>query len=158
MSITKTLSRISLIFLFLANTANAGNAIKIENAWSPEAPPVVKVLAGYMKINNLTNKDIKIKSVKSSLFERVEIHITEMKNGMMKMVKQENLNIKAKGYVELKPGGLHMMLIGKSKQVKDGSVIPLTLSFDNGETITVDLKVKSDRKPQMKCGSKCGSM
>ena len=158
MSMTKTLSLLSFVFLFLSNTANAANAIKIENAWSPEAPPVVKVLAGYMKINNLSNKDIKINSVKSSMFERVEIHITKMKNGMMKMVKQENLNIKAKSFIELKPGGLHMMLIGKSKPVKAGSVIPLTLSFDNGETITVDLKVKSDRKPQMKCGSKCGSM
>ena len=154
----KKLSLISLVFMFMVNTATASNTIQIENAWSPEAPPVVKVLAGYMKINNLSNKDIKIKKVKSALFERVEIHLTEMKNGMMKMVKQENLNIKAKGSVELKPGGLHMMLIGKSQPVKAGSIIPLTITFDNGETQKVNLKVKDDKKPTMKCGSKCGSM
>ena len=63
MSITKTFSLLSFVFLFLANTANAANAIKIENAWSPEAPPVVKVLAGYMKINNLSNNLLKHDSI-----------------------------------------------------------------------------------------------
>jgi copper(I)-binding protein len=52
-----------------------------------------------------------------------------------------------------------MMLTGKLKPIKSGSIIPLTLSFDNGEMININLKVKDDSKPQMKCGSgKCGSM
>ena len=145
--------------LLLVGTVNAASSIKIENAWSPEAPPVVKVMAGYMKINNLSNKDIKIQSAKSSLFNKVEIHLTEMKNGMMRMTKQENLIIKAKGHIELKPGGLHMMLMGKLTAVKSGSTIPVSIKFDNNETIQINLKVKSDNRPQMKCGSgKCGSM
>ena len=159
MSLFKTISGIFFISLFSISSANAASAIKIENAWSPEAPPVVKVMAGYMKINNLSNKDIKIKSAKSDLFKKVEIHLTQMKDGMMRMIKQEDLNIEAKGHIELKPGGLHMMLMGKLKPVKTGSIIPVTLTFDNGETININLKVKNDNQPQMKCGSgKCGSM
>ena len=145
--------------LILISSAHAESSIKIENTWSPEAPPVVKVMAGYMKIHNLSNKDIKIKSATSKLFNKVEIHLTEMKNGMMRMIKQEDLNIEAKGHIELKPGGLHMMLMGKLSPIKKGSVIPVTLTFDNGETINIKLKVKTDNKPQMKCGSgTCGSM
>lgn len=159
MSLLKTISGIFFVSLFLVSSANAASAIKIENAWSPEAPPVVKVMAGYMKINNLSNKDIKIKSAKSDLFKKVEIHLTEMKDGMMRMIKQKNLNVKAKAHIELKPGGLHMMLMGKLKPVKTGSMIPVTLTFDNGETININLKVKSDSRPKIKCGSgKCGSM
>ena len=157
MTLIKLFTRIFFVVALSISTANAASTIKIENAWSPEAPPVAKVLAGYMKINNLSNKDIKISETKSSLFERVEIHITEMKNGMMRMSRQDNLTIKAKDHIVLKPGGLHIMLIGKLQPVKAGSVIPLTLSFDNGETITVNLKVTTDPEPQMKCGSKCGS-
>lgn len=159
MSLLKKISGIFFISLFSISTANATSAIKIENAWSPEAPPVVKVMAGYMKIANLSNKDIKIKSAKSDLFKKIEIHLTEMKDGMMRMIKQKNLNIKANAHIELKPGGLHMMLIGKLKPIKSGSFIPVTISFDNGETININLKVKNDNQPQMKCGSgKCGSM
>ena len=155
----KTFNKTFITFLLLMGTANAANSLKIENAWSPEAPPVTKVMAGYMKITNLSDKDIKIQSAKSSLFKNVEIHLTEMKNGMMRMIKQDNLNIKAKGHIELKPGALHMMLVGKLKPIKSGSVIPLTISFDNGETVSVNLDVKTDRPTKMKCGSgKCGSM
>ena len=149
MFLIKILSRTLFIFLFFISTANAADSLQIENAWSPEAPPVAKVMAGYMKINNLSNKDIKILSAKSDLFKRVEIHLTEMSDGMMRMIKQENLKIKAKGHIELKPGGLHMMLIGKLKPVKAGSVIAVTLTLDNGKTIKVKLKVKVDDAPQM---------
>jgi len=147
--------------LFLIGSASAASSIKIENTWSPEAPPVVKVMAGYMTIHNLSDKDIKIQSAKSNLFNKVEIHLTQMKNGMMNMIKQENLNIKAKSHIELKPGGLHMMLMGKLKPVSKGSMIPVTLTFDNGEIISISLKVKNKNgnNQQMKCGpGKCGSM
>jgi len=149
MFLIKIVSRVFFVFILLISTANAADSLQIENAWSPEAPPVAKVMAGYMKINNLSNKDIKILSAKSDLFKRVEIHLTEMSDGMMRMIKQENLKIKAKGHIELKPGGLHMMLMGKLKPVKAGSVIAVTLTLDNGETITIKLKVKVDNAPQM---------
>ena len=159
MSSIKTTGWILFFNLFFMTTAYAASSIKIENAWSPEAPPVVQVMAGYMKIHNLSNKDIKIKSATSNSFKRVEIHLSEMKNGIMRMIKQKNLNIKANAHIELKPGGLHMMLITKLKPVKKGSTIPITLTFDNNETVNIDLKVKGDNQLQMKCGSgKCGSM
>lgn len=158
MPLIKSYNKILFILLLLSNTSYAANSIIIENTWSPDAPPVAKVMAGYMSIKNNSNKDIKITSANSPLFKRVEIHLTEMKNGMMRMTKQENLNIKAKSHIELKPGGLHMMLMGKLKPVTKGSTIPVSLSLDNGETIQVSLKVKSNDRPQMKCGNgKCGS-
>lgn len=144
-----------LVFSFslLMSIAHADNSIKIENAWSPEAPPVTKVMAGYMRITNLSDKNLKVKSIKSNLFKRVEIHLTQMKNGMMSMLKQEGLIIKAKDHVELKSGGLHMMLMGKLEPITKGAIIPVTLTFDNGEVIDVNLKVKSDSRPEMKCGA-----
>ena len=159
MSAFKTITSIIFTGLIFIPGVNAASKLKIENTWSPEAPPVVKVMAGYMRINNLSDKDIKIKSAQSPLFNKVEIHLTETKNGMMRMIKQQNLNIKAKSFVELKPGGLHMMLMGKQKPITKGSIIPVTLSFDNGEVIDISLKVKTKNTPQMKCGQgKCGSM
>lgn len=153
MSFTKSFYKIIFVLLFLSNPAYSANSITIENTWSPDAPPVVKVMAGYMLIKNSSNKDIKITSATSPLFKRVEIHLSEMKNGMMSMTKQENLNIAAKNHIELKSGGLHMMLMGKLKPITKGENIPVALTFDNGDTIKINLEVKTDNEPEMKCGS-----
>lgn len=153
MSFTKLFHKILFVLLFSSNTAYAVNSITIENTWSPDAPPVVKVMAGYMLIKNNSSKDVKIISAKSPLFKRVEVHLSEMKNGMMSMTKQENLNIKAKNHIELKSGGLHMMLMGKLKPITKGENIPVALTFDNGDIIKINLKVKTHNEPEMKCGS-----
>lgn len=149
----KLSNKIFLVLLLLTNTVYAANSISVVNTWSPNAPPVVQVMAGYMVIKNNSDKNIKIISAKSPLFKRVEIHLSEMKNGNVRMLKQENLNIKANSQIELKSGGLHMMLISKLKPIKLSSIIPVTLSFSNGESINIELKVKADNKPEMKCGS-----
>lgn len=149
MFLNKYLFQICFIFLFSINTANAASTLKFENAWSPEAPPVAKVMAGYVKIKNTSDKDIKIVSAKSDAFSRVEIHRTEMKDGMMRMTKQDNLTIQANNNIELKAGGLHMMLMGKLKPIKTGSVIPVTLTLDNGETAKIKFTVKVNNEPEM---------
>ena len=133
----------SIIFLswFLINSTFASNSITVTDAWSPEAPPVTTVMAGYMKIINSSHKDIKVQSASSPLFKKVEIHLMSLHNGMMKMTKQASLNIKAKSYIELKSGALHMMLIGRKKPIVHGTVIPVTLSLDNKEKIKINLFV-----------------
>lgn len=116
--------------------------ITITNAWSPEAPPVAKVMAGYMQINNSTDKHEHIFSASSPLFKKVEIHRTVEKNGMMRMIKEHDLYLPAKGTVRLQRGGLHMMLIGKKKAIKKGDVIPVSLDIGNKRTISIRLEVK----------------
>ena len=44
--------------------------------------------------------------------------------------------------VELKPGGLHIMLIGLKEELKEGDVINLTLEFEVSEDIPVEAEVK----------------
>lgn len=101
-------------------------------------------MAGYMQMYNNTDKDLVIKSLKSKLFNRVEIHLTKIKKGVSRMTQQRNITIKAKRSILLEPDSLHMMLIGKSQAITIDSVIDVTLTLDNGETINIKLKVKAD--------------
>jgi len=149
MPFMKLANRIFIACLMMTNIAYADSLLKIENTWSPVAPPVAKVMAGYMTINNTGQDAVKITAAKSPLFNKVEIHLTEMKDGMMRMIKQENLTIPANSSVELKPGGLHMMLMGKLQAINAGSSIPVTLSFDNGESSNINLLVKENNAPMM---------
>ena len=67
-------------------------------------------------------------------------------NDLAKMIQQKELEIPAKGSLEFSnESGLHLMLY-ESKDIKAGNKIPLTLSFKDGSSITVDFEVVDRRK------------
>lgn len=116
--------------------------IVVKNAWVREAPPVSPVLAGYMVIENHTDKPNELVSVKSSAFQKIEIHKTIFKDGMAEMESQNALTIEAEKNVELKPGGTHLMLINPVKPLKAGDTVNFILVFSNGSKSIVSAPVK----------------
>lgn len=128
-------------FVFSAQSY-ASDLVKISNAWVPEAPPVIKVMAGYLVAENTSDKPVSLMNVSSSEFNHVEMHKSILKDGMAQMVKQDKVTISAKSKVEFKSGGLHLMLMGAKKTFTAGSKIPLVLEFDNGEKQSVVAIVK----------------
>lgn len=131
------------IFIFSLTTqaADQSGRLKIKNAYSPEMPPVVKILAGYMELHNPSNKDITITGVSSPDFEHVEIHSMVMSDGMMHMVRQDKLVIPANGQINLEPGDLHVMFINKSRNFRMGDHISLTIKYEQGsQTIKVPVR------------------
>ena len=59
----------------------------------------------------------------------------------MKMRPVPGIDIKAKGEAVLKPGGLHVMMIDLKAPMREGDMVPVTLTFDDGSTKQVDAKV-----------------
>jgi hypothetical protein len=49
--------------------------------------------------------------------------------------------------VTLQPGGLHVMLMGLSQDLKEGNAITLTLHFDDGSSQGLTVPVKNTVKP-----------
>ena len=133
---------LALCLLFTGSTAWASSTLSITRAWSPEAPPVVKVLAAYMILENTSTDDVKISAIHSPDFNKVEIHHMESKNGMMHMQKQDHLSIPAGKVVSLQPGELHIMLIGPHKVFRDGDTLQLTLELNNGQQQTISVPVR----------------
>jgi terC protein len=54
---------------------------------------------------------------------------------MKKMVQIENIEVPAMGEANLKPGGLHVMLMGIKAPIKEGDKLDATLEFDNGQKL-----------------------
>ena len=52
-----------------------------------------------------------------------------------------SIDIPAGRTVELKPGGLHIMLMGLTQPLKDGEMFPLTLTFANEGEVPVEVMV-----------------
>lgn len=134
-----------LTWLLAVSAATAGgHAIKIHDPWIQEAPPVTKVLAAYMTLENTSGHPLAIAGSSSPAFERVEIHKSEVHEGMAKMKHQKNLEIPPRGRVEFKPGGYHFMLMGRKRPLRVGDKVELTLSLSDGTQMTITADV---RKP-----------
>jgi copper(I)-binding protein len=128
--------------LVISNAAFAGDELEIEDAWIAEAPPVSKVMAAYMEIENETQHDRQATSMQCEEFERAEFHRTVEKNGMASMEHQQVLNINADSELELRPGGYHIMLFNPARRLQAGDQTGCSMTFDDGTTINFDLKVK----------------
>lgn len=122
--------------------AIADDKLEIDDAWIAEAPPVSKVMAAYMEIENETRQDRQAVAMQCKEFERAEFHRTVDKDGMASMEHQQVLNIAANSELELAPGGYHIMLFTPARPFKAGDKTDCSMEFDNGTSISFELEIK----------------
>jgi len=127
----------------------SGEIVHIEQGWVREMPPTVMLTAAYMQITNLTDNTLILIGGSSPDFATVEIHQTVFEGGMAKMVPQEQLPIPSHQTVELKPKGLHIMLIDRQRPLKAGDHVNLTLNFKENMAQTITLEVKTPDNTEM---------
>ena len=133
---------IVLIFLCLNMPVLASEKMEVHDPWVREAPPTVKMLAGYFTLHNHTDKTHTILGVTSPQFNRVEIHRTEIKNDIARMLPVSKVMISSHGKVLFEPGGLHLMLIKPKKNYRSGDEIQLTLHLSDKSTFDFTAPVK----------------
>ncbi|MCC6975695.1 MAG: copper chaperone PCu(A)C [Anaerolineae bacterium] len=102
-----------------------------------------KVSAAYMMIMNSGGTPDKLIKVEGSADAVYELHESKIENDVAKMVPVEGgIEVPANGMVELKPGGLHIMMMDLKGDLAPGDTLTLTLTFESGTVITVDVPVK----------------
>ena len=139
----KSLTKISIATcLLLSSSVFANSRISIKHAWIAEAPPVSKVLAGYMEIENESDQAVSIISAESESFESIEFHQISYQNDLAKMQKLDQLRIPAHGELEFAVGKHHMMLFNPVKKLKAGDKVNFIFKLDNGELIKAIAIVK----------------
>ena len=67
--------------------------------------------AGFFRLSNNTDADIRITRVTSPQFGAVEIHETTIEDGIARMRELDELLVPARGSVTLERGGKHLMLM-----------------------------------------------
>jgi len=70
-----------------------------------------------------------------------ELHTHLNEGGVMKMRPVPAIEVKAKGEAVLQPGGMHVMMIDLKAPMKEGDVVPITLTFDDGSSKQIEAKV-----------------
>lgn len=100
------------------------------------------VSAVYAVLLNRGDTPLKIVGAASPAAVEVQIHETVVENDVAKMQQlTAGLDLPAGERVELKPGGLHIMLIDLVKPIAPGEAILITFTFETGETLTLGVPV-----------------
>ncbi|WP_354667824.1 copper chaperone PCu(A)C [Alteromonas sp. C1M14] len=119
--------------------------VSVSDGWARATFPMAKTGAIYLTLSNQSDSKLHLLSVKtpSDIAKEVQIHTTEMTDGMMRMRQLKNgIVIAPHSEHEFVPGGDHIMLIGLSKGLEKGTRIPLTLLFADGVEHEINVEVK----------------
>lgn len=122
--------------------AFAATGLDVSDGWVREAPPSAQALAGYLRLENGTDRPIVVTGASSPQFAQVEFHETIVEDGVARMVARPRLEIPAGGALSLAPGGIHLMLMGPKKRLQDGDQVQLSLTLGSGEQLSVTLPVR----------------
>lgn len=124
-----------------AQTYQAGSLV-IEAPWSRATPGGAKVAAGYMRIVNRGAEPDRLTGGTAAAAGGFEMHETTTMDGVARMRPVEGgIVIPPGGSVELKPGGLHVMLTGLKQPLKQGEAVAGTLVFEKAGTVVITYRV-----------------
>jgi copper(I)-binding protein len=109
---------------------------------TPGGPAMGGTGAVFMTLVNEGREPDRLVAAQADVAETVEIHQTTMEGDVMRMQPVSFIEVPARGEVELKPGGYHVMLIGLRRDLAVGDRFPVTLTFEKSPALTVEAKVR----------------
>lgn len=131
------LAAAAVAFAFPALAAD----LEVSGAFIRASPKVANAGAGFVTIKNSGKQDDKLIAASANVSKSVELH-THIKDGeIMRMRKVEAINVPAGGAAELKPGGDHVMFIDLNGPLKEGDKVAVTLTFEKGGEVKVEMPV-----------------
>ena len=116
--------------------------IKIEHPVLKVITAESKVGAGYMKIINNSEKDVKLIKIQSDIAKTQEIHEVITDKNVYKMRPIDNgIIIKSSNHIDFKPKSYHFMFFNINNTVMDGEMLNAKLIFKNNIIIPIKFKV-----------------
>lgn len=139
-----------LVLVFSASAlADAATSVTVEEPFARKAIKAQRNSAAFMTLRN-SGPEVAIVAAESPVAEIVELHTHVHDNGVMRMRKIDKIELPAGGEVTLKPGGLHVMLLGLKQDLNEGERISVTLKFSDGSSKTIEAPVRMVMRPKMK--------
>ena len=145
------LSCVAVLFVGLSVTQGAEPSIQVEDAWARQAPmmPSTGHMHGdtgtgavYVTLRNTGPTPDALVGASSEAAEVVELHETIRDGEVMRMRPVGKLTLPAGARLEMKPGGLHFMLINLKRALRPGERVPITLAFEHGASLALEVPVR----------------
>ena len=104
--------------------------LTITNAWSRSTPPGVTVGVAYFTLKNDTGKPDRLLRISSTVASKVQVHRTEILDGIARMREVAVLHVDAGQTLEFAPNGMHVMLTGLKQPLVEGKTFEIELLFE----------------------------
>ncbi len=141
MIIARALLGVALLTVPIFASAQAAD-VEISQAWARATAGAGTTGVAYLTLTNHGSDNAVIGAV-ASVAERTGLHGHEMEGEVMRMRPVESIDLPAGGTVTLAPGGLHVMLMGLTAPLVEGSEFTLSLQLADGATTTTTVMVGS---------------
>lgn len=137
-----TILALCLLCSSVVFAGTAADAISVADPYIPAMPAGQPNGLAYMGLTNGSDQDAVLVAAEGTVSKVFELHTHIMKDGMMMMKKIDKIDIPAGKTVMLETGGLHVMLIGLTQELKPESNVSLTLVFKDGSKKQLDVPVR----------------
>ena len=115
-------------------------AVDVRDAWVRQTVPGQSGTGAFMKLT--APSGARLVGISTPVAGVAEVHEMKMEGDTMRMREVPGgLALPARETVELKPSGLHVMLMDLKQPIAKGSTIPLTLRFEDAKGAKSSLKV-----------------
>ena len=116
--------------------------VVVEGAWSRASIGMNRPGAAYMTIRNTGDTPVILIGLVTPLAMMPEIHESKTDaDGVSSMAPADEITIAPGESMSLEPGGLHAMLMQLQTPMTEGESYPLTLLFDDGGEVTVEVPI-----------------
>ena len=130
---------LACVVLAAGTTAHA--EVTVKEAWVRATVPQQKSTGAFMTLTSTV--DAKVVAVASPAAKIAEIHETRARDGVMSMRAVDAVELPAGKTVELKPGGLHVMLMALKAPAAQGERVPIVLTIEErGRRSTLEVSAE----------------
>jgi copper(I)-binding protein len=130
---------VAILLLSGAASAQTGS-VEVKNAWARATPGKAETGAAYLTIESSAAD--RLTGVSTAVAGKAELHEMTMQGDVMKMRSIAAIDLPAGHAVVLKPGALHIMLVGLKHPLQAGESFPLTLEFEKTGKREVNVAVE----------------
>jgi periplasmic copper chaperone A len=114
--------------------------VEVDNAWARATPAKAENGAAYLTLKS--DAADRLTGISTPVAKKAELHQMTMEGNVMKMRQVAGLDLPAGQQVMLKPGAMHIMLVGLTEPLKVGQSFPLTLNFEKAGAQVVNVTVE----------------
>lgn len=117
-------------------------APQLREGWVRLMPVDMPMLAGFGRIENTCATPVTIVGVSSPSFADVSLHETRIVDGVSRMRALPELRIAPGGSAQLKPGGMHLMLMQPTAKLQSGSRVVVEFQLKDGGVLRGELEAR----------------
>jgi copper(I)-binding protein len=123
------------------SSAAADDGLQVKAACERATAGAAKNGVAYLTLVNPGSQAARLLAASSEVAKHSGLHTHIMQDGAMMMRPVEAIEVPAGGQVVLKPGGLHVMLMGLVAPLQEGERFALTLAFERAAPLSVEVEV-----------------